>query len=78
MIGLKSREWDVIIGALLCNVEAEYNRIDKGCECLDECDPLIIHRGCYDKTQINILEGLSEKCEMIRKTMDYFEMEVLK
>ena len=77
MIGLRSREWDVIIGALLCNIEAEWSRINEGCECSDECDQKITYTGCYDQTQIDILKGLTKKAEMIRKTMDYFEMEVL-
>ena len=73
MIGLRAKEWDVICGALLLAKDHEWDEIEKGCECNEECDPSNYYRGCYDETQIRILESLFDKIDMIKKTMEHFE-----
>jgi len=78
MIGLRSDEWDVILGGLGAFEMAEWKAIEQGCNCNVECDPLIVHRGCYDQTQINIIQDLYEKVFLIKKTMDFFERELSK
>lgn len=76
MIGLESKEWDVIMGGLEAFEAAEWKAIDKGCECIHECDPLMIHSGCFDETQIKIIQTLMQKIHVIHKTMEYFEKEL--
>lgn len=76
MIGLESKEWDVILGGLEAFEAAEWAAIEKGCECVHECDPLFTDRGCYDHYQINILQQLMMKVNLIKKTMEYFEKEL--
>lgn len=78
MIGLESKEWDVIMGGLEAFELAEWKAIDKGCECIDECDPLIVNKGCFDETQIKIIQRLMQKIHVIHKTMEYFEKELRK
>jgi len=78
MIGLTADEWDVIMGGLEAFEMAEYSAIAKGCECIDECDPLTIDKGCYDETQIKIIRTLLEKIHVIHKTMEYLERELRK
>jgi len=78
MIGLKAKEWDVISGALLQAKDNEWEWIERGCECNEECDPNDYHKGCYDETQIRILEALFDKVHLIKQAMEYFEMEILK
>lgn len=76
MIGLESKEWDVILGGLEAFEAAEWAAIDKGCECVHECDPLVTNEGCYDERQIKILQRLMMKVDVIKKTMEYFEKEL--
>lgn len=78
MIGLRADEWDVILGGLSAFEIAEWIAIEKGCECNVECDPLIVNKGCYDQTQIDIIQDLYDKVFLIKKTMDYFERELSK
>ena len=78
MIALKAKEWDVISGALLQAKDNEWEWIEKGCECNQECDPTDYESGCYDETQIRILEALFHKVHLIKQAMEYFEMEILK
>lgn len=76
MIGLESKEWDVILGGLEAFEAAEWAAINKGCECIHECDPLVTNEGCYDERQIKILQRLMMKIDVIKKTMEYFEKEL--
>ena len=41
MIGLRSKEWDVICGSLLQAKDNEWEAIEKGCECNHELQRLL-------------------------------------
>lgn len=74
MIGLRAKEWDVICGALLQAKDNEWEAIENGCTCnIGECQPNDNYKGCYDETQIEILESLFDKVNVIKKTMEHFE-----
>lgn len=77
MIGLKSKEWDVILGALLQAKNNEWDEIERGCECNDECDLNNVWEGCYDETQIHIITDLWYKVDRIKKAMIHFEEVIL-
>jgi hypothetical protein len=73
MIGLRSKEWDVICGALLQAKDNEWEAIERGCECRLECDPNENYKGCFDETQIEIIESLFDKVNLIKRGMEEFE-----
>ena len=76
MIGLESKEWDIILGGLEAFEAAEWEAIEKGCECYNECDPLVTIEGCYDQRQIKRIQKLMMKVHVIHKTMEFFEKEL--
>ena len=76
MIGLESKEWDIILGGLEAFEAAEWEAIEKGCECYNECDRKVTNSGCYDERQIKRIQRLMMKVHVIHKTMMYFEQEL--
>jgi len=74
MIGLRAKEWDVICGALLQAKDNEWEAVENGCTCnIGQCSPDDNYKGCFDETQIEILESLFDKVNVIKKTMEHFE-----
>ena len=57
----------------------EWEAVENGCTCnIGQCSPDDNYKGCYDETQIRILEALFDKVHLIKQAMEYFEMEIMK